>query len=456
MTKKTRLIIITVCAILFLIITPYIILFSLGYRVDFKNLKIVGTGGIYIKAYPKEVNITIDSNINDKTSVFSNSFFTQNLLPTNHSIVIKKDGYYDYQKNLVVKENEVTKLEHINLIKQNILFTLLENNIDYFYITPNGKNLLTAKIANQKINFQTLNLENQDKNNFYLDIQSKKITDLKWSADSSKALLNVEGNYFLLQPFLENPTITVLPILSGVKEIYFNPKNSEEILFIKNKNLYSNNKDLPIIKNIITYQINDTTITWLSYDGFLYNFDIKSLATNKITLKVFLIKTFASYKIITNSNETLLKENESLFLLNQKSLAFENFYGPVNDFKVSPDGQKILYYNDHEILYSYLNYANLNLLTQAGKISLNKFSQQISECYWLGDNYIIFKLEDKITISEIDNRGNINIISLPETLSLDSGTKTTIKNPQIFFNQQDKKLYILNQNNIFSSETLLP
>ena len=54
----------------------------------------------------------------NKTSRFDNSVFVQNMLPGPHQILVKKDGYYDYQKNLEVIENQVAKLEHVILFKK--------------------------------------------------------------------------------------------------------------------------------------------------------------------------------------------------------------------------------------------------------------------------------------------------------------------------------------------------
>ncbi len=125
MTKKTRLIIVLSCAGLFLIITPIIIFYSLGYRFDFETKKIVATGGIYIKASPLGTDVIVDSSADKKTGIFSTYVFVQNLLPKKHSVLIKKDGYFDYVKTLDVKENEVTKLENVTLFKKDIAFEAL-------------------------------------------------------------------------------------------------------------------------------------------------------------------------------------------------------------------------------------------------------------------------------------------------------------------------------------------
>ena len=63
--------------------------------------------------------------------------------------------------------------------------------------------------------------------------------------------------------------------------------------------------------------------------------------------------------------------------------------------------------------------------------------------------------ENNIFIFEIDARGNVNTIMLPKTIILDNNN-IDIESPKIFFNQQDKKLYLLTAGKLIVSEKLTP
>jgi hypothetical protein len=227
--------------------------------------------------------------------------------------LIRKDGYFSYQKTLEVKEKEVTRLDQIILFKE-------------------------------KISFETL-------------------------ADKTQS-----------------------------------PFTKQEQFFIKNNNLYqnNNNKSVLIIKNIIAFNIYQNNIYWVGKDNLLYKSDFSGI--NEIQV-------------------------------------FESFYNPVKNIKISPDGQKILFYNDNEIIYSYLNSKD------SEKIFLNRFSEKIGDCFWLNNDYLIFNLGEKIVISEIDNRDNLNMVNLSQTLLLTD---------KIYLNQQEKKLYILTKDDLLISEKLIP
>ncbi|MBI3631423.1 MAG: PEGA domain-containing protein [Candidatus Staskawiczbacteria bacterium] len=355
MTKKIRSLILVLCVILFLIVAPYIIIYSLGYRVDFEQKRIVITGGIYVKALPQGADIVVDSKIINKTSFLSPTVFVQNLLPKQHQVEIKKDGYYDYKKTLEVKEKEVAKLEHVILFKTKIPFEILT-----------------------------------DKTNSPFSMKEPA------------------------QPFI-----------------------------IKNGNLYNNSpgNSAIILKKALSFEVSGNNIIWLGLDGYLYNSSQDGKSTEKLSQAPLKINKNNSYKFTIISQNIFLKENNSLLLFNQKTRTFETFYNLVKDLKISPDGQKILYYNDNEILYSYLNSDNPE------KIFLNRFSEKIGDCFWINDDYLIFDLGGKIIVFETDNRDNINTVTLPQTLSA---------NDKIFLNQQDKKLYILTKDILLASERLIP
>ncbi|MBX4201209.1 PEGA domain-containing protein, partial [Candidatus Parcubacteria bacterium] len=355
MTKRTRLIILVICAALFVAFTPYIILYSLGYRVNLRTFSLMPTGGLYVKATPQGTTISIDSGKAETTGLLSPYVFLQNLLPGNHTVSITKDGYYDYQKNLNVLGKQVTKLEHVALFKNTLSFAPIAQNVDYFSLTPNGNYLLTADIKAKQIDFIAQNLASQNRTTIALLAKTSQITDIKWSNDSSRAILNLQGTYYLLQPFLTTPYANILAYAAGAKDLEFNNQDPKEIFYIKSKNVYSNRQAGAILENAAAYHITNNTIIWLSYDGFLYSSSLDGSKTTAISSKAFPLKKDASYKIITGADMAILQENTSLFLLNKETKVFETLQSPATGVKISPDGKQIIYYTDHQITYTPLN-----------------------------------------------------------------------------------------------------
>ena len=147
-------------------------------------------------------------------------------------------------------------------------------------------------------------------------------------------------------------------------------------------------------------------------------------------------------------------------LLNPKTNALDNFYSPVQDATIaqSQDGANIVYYNDNNIYISLIPSNGSPILP---KHSLYKSNEKITNCIWLNSSYIIFTIGNpekngagKIIISEIDYRGKINTITLPQTITLSPTQKIDLINPQIYFEQKTGELFILTGKTLIVSEKL--
>src|SRR3989344_4431574 len=280
MTKRTRTLLLLVCAILFLVIAPFIVLYSMGYRMDFERMKIVATGGIYVRVAPEDSHVSIDSKIKNKAGIFSNYVFEQSLLPGPHTIEIKKNGYFDYLKNLEVKEKEVVKLENVTLFKQRAIFGQITDGANYFSAAPDNTTLLVSKTSG----IELINMQNGQQQMVAKSVGMEGITKTLWSDDSKKALILTNKGYTLLDLTL-TPKLTANPLPAGISHVSFNPQNSSEIFFIKGGNLYSNASALPVISHVVAYQKTNQNIIFLSDDGFLSNYDTNSKITSNISSK---------------------------------------------------------------------------------------------------------------------------------------------------------------------------
>jgi hypothetical protein len=373
MTKKIRFIILLICVACFFVVLPILVLYSIGDRFDFAKMKIISTGGIYVRTFPTAEQIIIDSKIIQKPGLFSNSIFVQSLQPKNHTVLAKKDGYYDYFKTIPVQEKQVTKLENILLFKKNIQF--VEANETQSPFTNQGKFII-------------------------------KNSNLYYS--------NIPGN-------------------SG---------------------LTAAQKATPVLKKIVSFALQNNNIIWLGSDGFLYKSDPTGPATitTKVTLTAIKINKISSYKIIPNNNDIFVITDNELLLLNGKTGTLDKFYQPVNNARISPDGKNIAYYDNNNIYISPVGAA------PSIKNTLYNSSEKIGDCLWMNDDYIVFTVGDKIILSEIDYRGNINAVTLPQDISIsgDPAIMVTVKNPNIYFSRQEGKLYISTDSFLLVSEKITP
>ena len=244
------------------------------------------------------------------------------------------------------------------------------------------------------------------------------------------------------------------------------PFDIQEKYIIKNGNLYYSDtpensaltavqKSTPLLKKVVSFALQNNNIIWLGADGFLYKSDSSKLLTaaTKITLTAIKISKTGSYTIIADNNNIFVIANGALLILNTKTTELDTFYASAKDAAISPDGNNIVYFTDKELYISSIPDSLKN------KTLLYKSAGKITACLWLNNYYVIIASANTITISETDYRDNINIVTLPQTAEFPGDPAMMaieIKNPQIFFNRQEGKLYILTGTTLLASEKLTP
>ena len=422
MTKRTRTILFIICLALFLIVAPSVIFYSQGYRIDFKAKKISQTGALFLKVWPKDVEIYLNGNLKKKTDFFFGSALIENLLPQKYQVRVEKEGYFAWEKDLEIKEKEVVDFKNIVLIPKNPNFKILVKGVNNFYFSPDGKKIILKEIENERWALKLYDLERNIKSHLINegDISKKgaELFDLKFSADSKKVLLEVglkeQIKYYNLE--IEKTP----PVLTEIEE----PLPTFDTI------------PLP---NIVTYQSFNKEIYYLDKLGHLFK------NGERLTEKPFPIKPETKYELFIFKDRIFLQEDKILYLFNPSSKSFEKFFEGINSLKISPDFKKIVYFSDFEIWILFLQEKFDQPQKEAGeKLFLTRFSEKINQVFWYTSHYLIFNIGEKIKIAEIDERDRINIVDLAE-----------FENPEIFFNQIDKKLYILSAGNLYSSEKLI-
>lgn len=462
MTKRTRTILFFICSVLFLVIAPSIVFYYMGYRFNFDSKKIVQTGGLYFKAWPKGVQIYIDRKLKRRTDFFFGSALIEDLLPKKYEIEIKKSGYHSWEKTLQIEEKKVTELKNVFLIPESPVFNDLAKNVDSFWPSRDGKKLILKEIAEDSWSLKILELGRGVKTLLFNEKDFKKengasveILDLKFSPDSKKILLKIEedgaGKYFISS--IEEAQINLIPLDflgKDIRKISFNPRSPQTIFFSNGDSLFEadflKKEKSQILKNLITYEISEGNIFFISDDGFLFKTDLSGIIQDRLNSEVIILNDKAKYQIHLRGKEIFLLENDVVYLLNKDSEKFEKLFEDIKNFETSADFKKAFFSSKHEVWILFLEEILDQPSKKAGeKLFLTRFSEEIDKGFWYTSHYLIFNTGPKIKVAEIDDRDRINIVDLAE-----------FKEPKIFFNRVDKKLYVLTENNLFVSRKLLP
>jgi len=465
MNKKTRLFLLGLCSICFLIGAPLLIFYSMGFRIDFEKKKIVATGGIYIRTYPLADEIVLDSQILGKPSVFSNAFFIQGLLPRQYEILIKKRGYFDYKKTVLVKEKEVTKLENIILFKKLLALRKIFENIDYLSVSPDKQHVLAFTYQDKKVKVTYFPITDPSSSHLFSLSPNLKINNVIWNHNNKASLVEAQTEnkvllYYLFKnvngSFMLNP-LSQFP--KNCQKILFSPEN-DEILYQKKDALYSyslvsNREEKILEEKILDYQIYKNKILILSTEGEVSLFDPFLKSKENISNQKLIIKPNKKYQIFVASSYIFFKEDDSLFLFNPSQKIFEILKSPSSLLLVlsSPDEKKIIYCTNERIdIYFSSDF-------QGPKRYYTLFQgKDIKNCQWLNNNYLLFTSENNVIILETElPNGKINPINLSEAFFIpNSQEEIPIKSPLLFFHPSSAKIYLLTEKILLESEKILP
>ena len=437
MTKRTRTILFLICFALFVLTAPTIIFYSQGYRIDLNpppgGKTITQTGGLFLKIEPKQVEIYLDGKLEKKTDFFFGSALIENLLPRKYKIEIKKEGYEPWEKNLEVKEKEVIEVKNIILIPENPNFSILTEGVKEFWFSPDEKKIILSEKTEAGWALKLYDLERNVKSHLIddKDVYSKgcDLLSLEFSKDSKEIYLNIgmkeqEKNFVL--------GLDKVPPVLTERKIAPTPEDIATSQVFNGENYYLDNSG-HLFKNPRVAKGEDEGEVFVDYG-------------EKITEKPFPIKAETEYKLNILPENIFLRENKTLYLFSPNSKSFEKFFENASPLTISPDNKKLVLISDYEIWILFLKEITSQPQRKAGEqLFLVRLSEKIGDCFWLNSDYLIFNAANKIKIAEIDDRDKINIVDVAE-----------FESPEIFWNQFDKKLYILSGENLSQSEKLLP
>ncbi|MCX6812889.1 MAG: PEGA domain-containing protein [Candidatus Azambacteria bacterium] len=150
MTRRFRRFIFLIFTIFFVVSSIIVILFAQGYRFNFNSLKILKTGGIFIKTSTDNAKIYINNKYIESTSgILSHSTLISGLTPKNYNVFVYKENYYPWNKTVEVKNGMVTELNNVILfpleLEKNKIIELPSQVISEFAVNNN-----TIEIKNNK------------------------------------------------------------------------------------------------------------------------------------------------------------------------------------------------------------------------------------------------------------------------------------------------------------------
>ncbi|OGZ26689.1 MAG: hypothetical protein A2365_04100 [Candidatus Nealsonbacteria bacterium RIFOXYB1_FULL_40_15] len=461
MAKGKRILIFLALLILFLVAAPAAVMYCLGWRLDLKNGRITEPGMFYFKASPKTADVYLDGKLQKRTDIFFGSILIENLEPKEYEIEIKKDGYHGWKKKLAIQKREVTEAKNIILFPLNPNFSLISESAEYIYPAPDGRKIVIKEYdeVKKKWSLKILDTAKNSKTNLLSEEDLGKIkhefSNISFSEDSERILLETKyqakNRYFIVS--LADGKFTEADFGNNVLDkIILHPSEKTKLFVafsekktknsVPEKNIYE--VDLlkkitsgPLAKNISDFTISDRDAYWIDEEGFLLKSGLDFKNPRRMNVQKTVQKNLT---LKTEGSEVFMESEQSLYIFNKKTLSFEKLLDGIKGYRLSPNSKQLLYFNDNELWILFLEKKHEQPHKEAGDKVLVS-SEIIGDAFWHINNYIAYTSQNKVKISEIDDRGEFNSIEFFE-----------MENPQMLYSQNN--LYILSKGSIYSCQDL--
>ncbi len=233
MTKRSRTVIFIICIILFVLAAPSAIFYSQGYRLDFEGRKIVQTGAFYFQVTPGRADVYINGKMQKNTSLLTDSAYIENLLPKKYLVEIKKNGFYQWQKTLEIREKEVTKAENVVLFPENPRFTKTQKT--YPKIINSATSSDEKKVIESDGHEISVKLVEEDEKVF-LTRFSEKIGNIFWLNDYY--LIFSAGNKIKIAEIDDRDRLNIIDLAEFEKPKIIWDENAKKLYVISGKETY--------------------------------------------------------------------------------------------------------------------------------------------------------------------------------------------------------------------------
>ena len=480
MTFRIRRVLFYGLVVVFIFIGAGMVLYSQGWRFNFQTFFFQKVGAIYIETKPSDVIIKIDNKeFLDKSGLIQSGTLISNLLPRKYKVELQKNGYYPWNKTLIVKPSMVAEIinailipekietKTISLLKpinnfwlqnQNIIF---EINHSFYYASLNTSSAPTIK----KIKFADFAEWDAKGERFFLKDSKNGIYDLYETSNLSKRL-----NLNDLLSRLEKEKMSI-------KKIAFHPLEANKVIVETIKRLII----IDTKKLTLETLFSPSPLNWTIYGSNIYLAAPaeKQIAEKSATQKTKIPPTnFALFSLnLANQNKTiitslpqnfprniselktspavdrigLLTENGALFLYDQKTQIVEEIAQSIRDFQFSADNKKIALLDKHNELKIYFleDYQRethkktgdfIELTPTLNAVEQNAIIKNIS---WYKDSlHLIIQYSDHLGFIEIDDRPPINYYLLTEQSS------------EFYYDTRKNIIYYLQQGALHSFQIL--
>jgi len=244
LSNKKRIFSLVFLFLIFILVAPILIAYSLGYRVsDIDDVfTLEKTGGIYVHSNISNTEVYLDEEFIKTNGVLLRNTLIQNLKPNeNHKVEVHKDGYQSWIKDLPVYPSLVTEGRVLMLpkeISQKEILPYVDTLGNATSTKPTKPVLVKGKIVPTNIEYKNLVILFEGKDIYATSTPTKVITNLNTVKATSTSTSTKDIPEYFAYLGIKNP--------DSLQNLI---QNGEEISWLENGNIIlnwvGNNAEIP-------------------------------------------------------------------------------------------------------------------------------------------------------------------------------------------------------------------
>ncbi|MBI2113058.1 MAG: hypothetical protein HYT50_00550 [Candidatus Wildermuthbacteria bacterium] len=465
MTKRQRTSLFLSVVVFFLLATPFIILYSQGYRFDWLTKHIIKTGGIHIEAIPSQVDVFLNDVFARRTGYIFDSTFLGDLRPDFYNIRIEKEGFTSWSKTLQVLPTQLTQIRNVILFPKNLQFQTVLQGVRQIWPAPSDQEMLVQKNTLDQ-DFWELVLWDPSRNSERRIMKgnlAEDIVSLEWNQDASRALVrivsdtqdtrivwNIKGNQrdacVLIGCSLDflGKSVVKTSFIPESNNLILVTRQTEHFLEAGIANYITKAPFQPVETEVLAAYANEEYLFTFHAQGMLKRQDISLQSEPEDLLDIpYPIGQETQYELFTIGNDIFVQEGNTLFERAPDNTLVK-FAQQAQEISPSKDKRSIAHSQGTGLFVSSV-YASPDKLLQKRTTVLSTDHANVSNLIWLANSHVFFTSGNAIMVAETDVRDRANIALLG-----------TFPNPSLFWHEKEKTLYVLSEGFLFASEKLMP
>ncbi|EKE21223.1 MAG: hypothetical protein ACD_7C00307G0002 [uncultured bacterium] len=426
-----------ILVVIFLLITPCIVYYAMGYRFSIERGIFIYSGSITLKPTPKEIEVFIDNKqVSTGIVNFLNySYHMGSILPGKYMLEVKSPGYLPWSKEVHVHSGISTEFWNIFLAREK--YTKIQypiKNADNFFVSPDGKKIAVVETSGNGVDVKILDIKKEEIlysfpfENYKFSKNKKE--NIEWSPKDGRLIVPLEkdGNeeYFIINIGSEESYSLNNKInRQNIRKLRWSSDDRNTLFYISEDKLFRVDLDNPedileVADKIAGYDLSGSNLYYFSKEnGIIYGKNISGRGqAEQITTEVVGAQAGDDLELIVYDKDRIvvISQDKKLYLYNHGELNTEikELGSGVLGMHFSNDGKKLAFWNNNEIsVYFVRKWETQPSREEGQKIDIVRFSQAIGNVSWLKDyEHLIFTAGSQVKIAELDNRSLKNINDL--------------------------------------------